>query len=48
MGGIILYFLNSQILPLISASCFVIIFIIWSFNVSEKDSLQENINDSNS
>jgi len=39
IGGVILYYLNSQILPLISASCFVIIFIIWSFNVSEKDSL---------
>jgi DHA1 family tetracycline resistance protein-like MFS transporter len=35
IGGIILYYLNSQILPLISASCFVIIFIIWSFTVSE-------------
>lgn len=47
IGGVILYYLNSQILPLISASCFVIIFIIWSFTVSEKDSLQESINDSN-
>jgi DHA1 family tetracycline resistance protein-like MFS transporter len=48
IGGVILYYLNSQILPLISASCFVIIFIIWSFTVSEKDSLQESVNDSNS
>ena len=48
MGGVILYYLNSQILPLISASCFVIIFIILLFKVSEKDSLQERINDSNS
>lgn len=43
MGGLILYYLNSQTLPLISASCFVIIFIILLFTVSEKDSLQENI-----
>ncbi|TFG25448.1 MAG: MFS transporter [Promethearchaeota archaeon] len=43
LGGIILYYLSSQTLPVISASFFVMIFIILLFTVSEKDSFQENI-----
>ncbi len=43
LGGVILYYLSSQTLPVISASFFVIIFIILLFSVSEKDSLQEDI-----
>jgi len=44
IGGAILYSLNSQILPIISASCFIIILIIWSFTVSEKDGFNDHRN----
>ena len=35
IGGAILYSLNSQILPIISALCFVIIFLMWVFSKLE-------------
>lgn len=36
MGGAILYYSNSQVIPIISALCFLIIFILWYFNDSVK------------
>lgn len=46
LGGAILFYLFSPILPIISALCFIIIFIMWSFSASKQVPKQEHKNNS--